>query len=148
MKCGDVVLVRNNTIISRLVQWFTNSDYSHCGISLDDTHIYDINYNIKSGIRHIPYTSDMCDIYRPKFDFDEDKFKEFILKNIGNRYDFIEILKIIFRINRPDEDKEYICSTLVRDALLYASGINIAEDKFVICSPADIANSKYLEKVK
>lgn len=147
LKMGDIVFVKNDTFISKLIKRFTNSDYSHCGIIISPMHIYETNYNINSSIQHFSYNKNMCDIYRVNFEFDEEKFKEFISNNIGNKYDFMEILKIIFRINKADNDNEYICSTLVRDAFKYASGIDLVDENIKVCTPEDIAKSKYLTKI-
>jgi len=41
---GDIILVRGNTpIISRLIRWFTESEYTHVGIALNSYFIYEID---------------------------------------------------------------------------------------------------------
>ena len=148
MKCGDIILVKNNKLISKIIKWWTKSEYSHSAIAIDELHMYETNYNTKAHIKHSDYPRDMYDVYRlnPEIELDTERLKKFMLKNIGNDYDFGEILKIVFKKNTKDDDGDYICSMLVRDALL-EQGIDLTPG-IEIPSPEDLKCSKLLYKVE
>lgn len=146
IQCGDIFLVKNDTFISRIIRWITRSEYSHCGVFLDSMHIYHTEYNQGLRITHSLYPKGKVEVYRANIPFDNEKLHSFICDNIGNKYDFGEILKVLFRINKKETDSEYICSSLVREAFLYASGVDVC-DGIEIPTPKDIANSRYLTRI-
>lgn len=147
MKCGDIFLVKGTNLVSKLIRLVTNSDYSHVGLFVDDFHVYETNYNTKSGIAHLSYPDKELEIYRLPCDVDESKLEDFIKKNLRNGYDYGEILNILFRRNKPDEDNEYICSTLIVEAFRN-QGINLVEGDKKVYTPKDIAESKLLIRMK
>lgn len=148
MRSGDIILVKNNRLLSRIIKWFTKSEYSHAGVLIDQWHMYDTNYNTRSKIRHIDYPKSKYDIYRlkPGIKFDNKQFKKFIHDHIDNRYDFGEIFKIVFRRNTKDDDGKYICSMLVREAFR-EQGIDLTPG-VEIPTPEDLRRSNLLYKVK
>lgn len=146
LQCGDMILCKNKGLLSRIVKWFTDSEYSHVALVLDEKHLYHTNYNTNLKITHMIYPRNSYDVYRVIGEYDKDKLQEFIYNNINNKYDFMDIVKIIFRINTDDKDNEYICSELVRRAYEYA-GLKLVDDTIKIATPQDIANSKFIHKL-
>ena len=144
---GDIILVKNTKLISRIIRWFTKSVYSHAAIAIDDIHVYETNYNEKSHIKHIDWVKGTYDIYRvkPNVEFDPEQIVQFIKSHLNNNYDLGEIMKIVLHINTKDDDGKYICSMLVRDAFK-AQGIDLTPG-IEIPSPIDLSESKLLYKV-
>ena len=148
MRKGDIILVKNNKLISKIIKWFTKSQYSHSAIAIDSIHIYETNYNEKSCIKHINWTKNMYDVYRlkPGIEFDSKRLIEYMLTHIHNNYDLGEIFKIVIHKDSKDDDNKYICSKLVHDAFL-KQGIDLTPG-IEIPTPEDLSHSKLLYKVK
>lgn len=150
MQCGDIFFVKNTTFISRLIRWFTKSQYSHCGIfvSNDGIHLYHTEFNMGLKLTHLMYPSEKMEVYRVAGEYNHDKLHEFIQKNIGNKYDFGEIFKVIFSCKKKETDSEYICSNLIFEAYKYA-GLDLFDGEMDrIPTPRDISESKYLVRIR
>ncbi|MGL5329086.1 MAG: YiiX/YebB-like N1pC/P60 family cysteine hydrolase [Peptostreptococcaceae bacterium] len=148
MKCGDIFLIKNDTFISKLIRWFTRSQYSHCGLCISDDgiHLWHTEFNMGLRLTHLMYPSDKMEVYRVNVSYDHEKLYDFILANIGNKYDFMEIFKVIFRCKKAETDSEYICSELIRAAYRHV-GIELVDESINVCTPKDIAESKYLTRI-
>lgn len=148
LQYGDIILCKGNSIISKIIKWFTNSDYSHVAmvISDDGMHLYHTNYNMSTKLTHMMYSKGDYDVYRVIGEYDHKLLHRFMRENIGNKYDLTDIFKIIIRINTDDMDREYICSELIRKAYSY-SGIELVDKDIKIATPQDIASSKYVLKI-
>lgn len=144
-KAGDIFFVRGDSLISNAIKFVTDSDYSHVGIFLDDIHIYHTEYNTVSSIVHLKYPKDKIVVYRLYEEINEEKLRDFIYSHMGNKYDFKEIIKIVLRINTDENDNEYICSTLIRNAFRQ-QGIELSNKK--IPTPEDLFRSKKIFQIQ
>lgn len=149
IKPYDLIFVKGNSTISKIIKWFTKSEYSHVGIILDDKHICEINYNYTFRIRHFEYKEKDYDIYRCKKNInikDKELMFKYIRKNLNQKYDFREIVRIIFPfLNIKDNSKRVICSELVYDCFKNA---NIYLSNKEINSPQDLIDGNEIVKVK
>ena len=148
MNTGDIILVKNNKLISKIIKWWTKSEYSHVALAVDDLHMYETNYDTNSHIKIIDFPTNMYDIYRLKdtSKLDTEKLNKFMKEHLKNKYDLGEIFKIVFKINTPDDDGKYICSMLVREAFL-DQGIDLTPG-IEIPTPEDLSHSELLYKVE
>lgn len=154
---GDIILVRGKTpIISSLIRWFTNSEYTHVGIAVGKNHIYEIDMNAKMGIH--PMKHEDYDIFRYKHGLTREEMH--IMKNyaieqaIQNQgYDWLKIIAFALEkfFKGPflyDTINKEVCSEIV-DKIYAAAGIDLLPDRVDgHVRPADLANSPLLYKVE
>lgn len=141
----DLLFCKEKSLTTKLITLVDKSEYSHVCVVLDKHHIFEIQYNMNASIRHIPYNLKDYDIYRVTEYFNQDLFLEFIYNHIKCKYDYIEILKILFKMkNISDDDGKYICSTIINDAFKY-SGLELSYNK--VSSISDLLKSEYLIKI-
>jgi hypothetical protein len=122
MKSGDIIFVRDNSLISKLIRLIDHGKFSHVAIAVSDSDILEAQYNTKTRITPFYFTDyEIVDL-----GLSDEKMKrvaELAPKLVGYKYDFLEIVTIFvrnvfdrkFRIfNSP---KAYICSELVEFVL-------------------------------
>lgn len=111
MKAGDIVFVRGNSIVSKMVRLFDKGRFSHVAIAVSATHVIETNWNMTSKIVEFKYTDfevvriDLTDSQRSRVPA--------VAKVLeGRMYDYLQVLAIIFksRVNNP---RYFICSELV-----------------------------------
>lgn len=152
IKTGDVLLVKGNGVISKLIKLVTRSKYSHVSLAISDTYVIEIDWKYRLQIRPIEYKS--FDVYRLNRDLtNEDLFKmlDYAYSLIGTKYDFSKIVSLFFEMifgkrgkmlfNNPSK---YICSDIV-DLAYQQIGIDLVEkygEQDV--TPDDISKSKQL----
>ena len=153
---GDILLYREGkSLLTKLIRIVTTSDYNHAGIYLGNgrvaeslahgftMRIYDdIEGTLLSGV----------DLYRYKKKLDSRAIKRAILNNVGRKYGFLDLLKILIytftKKKFKKESKRLICSEAV--ALCYR---NAGFDLFPkiknldYITPSDLANNKLLKKL-
>lgn len=118
LKPYDLVFVKGNTLLDRIIKSRLKSKYSHVGMMLDDKHIVETGFNVPLSIRHFHYTD--YDIVRVNFtDKQKEKLKEFIFKTLQSRYDLAEIAAYL-GFYFADKANEYICISWTEHALQYA----------------------------
>lgn len=157
LKQGDILLYRDgNSPITKLIRLFTTSDYNHASIYLGNNYVAeslargfsirkyeDMNYSLNHGV----------DVFRfRRKNFDSKKVKFYVLKYLGRKYGFIDLLKIVLniltKITFKKESKRLICSEAV--ALVYRkSGFELFPKRKNLdyVTPADISNCKLLKKI-
>lgn len=50
MQAGDILFVRGKSLLSRIIRWFDQGDFSHVAIAVSDTHILEAQYFTRSRI--------------------------------------------------------------------------------------------------
>ena len=111
----DIVFFKNNSIISKLIKWFTKSEYSHVGIvTIDTNFIFDANMFKRTTCRKLKLDKN-TEIYRISANIDYNRALSWIFEHSYLPYDMGEILKILLNIRTEDNDNKFICSTLVLD---------------------------------
>lgn len=115
MKAGDIIFVRGNSLISKLVRLFDNGRFSHVAIAVSETQVIETNWNMRSKIVDFHYkdyeivTLDLTESQRRHVPFIANKYT-------GRLYDYLQVISYIFnsRLNNP---RHLICSELVYNIL-------------------------------
>ena len=156
MRSGDILLFKNTGLMSKIIQWGTNSPYSHVAVCVDA----EMNLIIEAqGMVRAADIRKMTnyDIFRIKrgHRYNLNTTISFLVSKLNEKYDyagviFLGIIKL-FRLkklaNKWQKDRDYFCSELVY-AAFKAGGLEIVDKESAgIVSPADIANSTIIEKV-
>lgn len=145
LQIGDLILVRGNGPIDRLVEWAENGRYSHIGIYAGGDLILEAQGMRKVGYAHLgAYTGeyDVGHVFGAT-DSQRQAALASATKRIGRRYAWRLIvllaLKLLFHLDRPyKEEAALICSTYALDVWRDA-GINLTNaDK---PTPQQIADS-------
>ena len=164
MQSGDILLFKGEKGLSRLIQWGTNSIYSHVAICVSS----EMNLAIESfpgkGVRarDIRIIKNNYDVFRVKKPFDLDKTISFLVSKLNQKYDtwgvvYLGILKLVGKVfkrakdsaNKWQKDRDYFCSELVYEAFLFG-GLDIVPEvsDADITSPGDIAKSDVVTLMK
>lgn len=122
MRAGDVVFVRGNSIISKLIRLFDKGRFSHVAIAVSDTHVIETNWNMKSRVVEFKYK----DFELVRLPLTEDQRIRVAVEAKmleGVPYDYIQILFLMFssRLNNP---RHFICSELVYTVLRNVGYLN------------------------
>lgn len=162
LQSGDLFFASGNYLISKLIQTFTNSPFSHIGIvfpikSLDRVLLLESVEDF--GVRFAPLSKYFTDYSNGKpysgiiviarvENLDKEKIEEiakFGIDELTRKYDNEEIGRIVSRIalkkGKKVRDREYICSELVYECFLKAN-IEFSYDKRGFITPENI----YLDK--
>jgi len=111
MKAGDIVFVRGNSIVSKVIRLFDKGRFSHVAIAVSDTHVLETNWNMTSRIVEFSYTD--FELVRLELTDEQRRRVPAIAKSLeGRMYDYLQVLAFIFksRLNNP---RYFICSELV-----------------------------------
>lgn len=142
IETGDIIFVRGNGILSKLVRFFDKGEFSHVAIAVSDTHILEANWNIRSKITKMEYTD--YEVIRLKDITQEQKdmIPELAKSLQGRWYDYFQILGILMksRINSP---QQLICSEIVYMILL---GIGYEDDVTLLDSTPNMMWNKLKNK--
>lgn len=155
MEIGDIIL-RKGQGVSRIVGWFTNSPYTHVGIVYDEPII--IHSYIKGVRPTIKKDLEPYDVYRLKGGLD-DVEKEVIQHMLENfmrkdiKYDYWQLVFYVYYAlfggdNKFNNPKKFICSELIDRAYKSLSYHITKNDKLGDITPAEIARSSRVIKVK
>lgn len=167
MKPGDILLFKaERDIISWLIAWGTDSDYTHVAVCVSPELDIAIEAMTRGGVRAraISEIPNVYDVYRIKdgYGYDMSKAIAYLVKQLNNRYDnwgvlYLAILKVAAKIyknikktaNKWQKDKDYFCSELCYEAFKFG-GLDIVPQvgEADITSPGDIARSEIIQKVK
>ena len=146
MKKGDIVFTAPNTIMFKLIRWWTKDQYGHVALCVG--HIgkepiiieatargIDVNaFKWRSQIEE-PYA-----IYRiPKLS--EKKAKVLASKSmefVGSGYDFKTLLNFIYKKPKYKNDKKFICSELIFRILVSLKYLEADVEKPEMVSPVKL----------
>lgn len=168
LKVGDILLYKGTAFTSRLIEWGTQSSYSHVGVAVDPKTFLSIESNTghQAGVRALDLrklADHTLDVFRvkPPFSFDSDKVISFLVDHLGAGFDWLGVswlgvlkgasLLTGFKFqpyNQFQKNKDYFCSELCYEAF-QTGGLDIVPQvsEADITSPADIARSERLEKI-
>lgn len=168
LKAYDILLYKGTGFTSRLIQWGSESAYSHVAVVVDPEISLAIESNVghQDGVRALDLRKlkeGEVDAFRIKteFPFDGKRVTSFLVGCLGARYDYLGVTGLAFLkvagfltlkgfrgYDRFQIAKDYFCSELVYEAFS-EGGLDIVPqiefDKTT--SPGDIARSPLLEKV-
>ncbi|MFD2704619.1 hypothetical protein [Salibacterium lacus] len=106
----EVIFSRNTSLLSRLIQRFTNGKWSHNAIKIDDYHILDSRFPKGVQIRHFDLKD--YEVVEVEGDIDE------AIKHVEKRYDVIRFIwyGIKFGDKPWNNPSQMICSELIAEA--------------------------------
>lgn len=123
-----ILLFKGKGVISRLIRWQTNGQYSHAALQLPDGKIIEA-WHKPAEVRVRPPLKDWSNV--DAFDVEGMTAKQWTLAaqwaqmQIGKKYDFSGVFRFVTRWRKEQDDK-WFCSELVFAALKYA-GVNLLE---------------------
>lgn len=114
-----ILLYQGKSVISRIIRWQTRSRYSHAAIELDSRQIIEAWH--VGGVRllesvyegHTPRT--VVDCFEVDGDYDGDAVEGWLLRQVGQKYDFTAIARFMSRRDHPTNGK-WFCSELTAEA--------------------------------
>jgi len=154
MQIGDIGLDKGIGWISKTIEDFEHSQYSHATAYVGDGILIEADGFDPTGDAPITKYKNQLDIYTCESltEVQREGIKDFLQGQIGTRYDFllliIEAIRYSMHIVLPYKEpfKSHICSTLVADAYK-AVGVDLCQG-IRYPSPADLSQSKLLKKIE
>ena len=166
MQNGDILLFKGEKGLSRLIQWGTNSIYSHIAVCVSSGMDLAIESYPRKGVRarDIRTIKNSYDIFRVKslFSYNLEKTISFLVSRLNQKYDtwgvvYLGFLKLVGKVfkpankaaNRWQKSRDYFCSELVYEAFFFG-GLDIVPEvsEADITSPGDIARSAVVVLIK
>jgi uncharacterized protein YycO len=149
---GDIVAVFGTSFISDIVEAVEHSSVSHVAVVVDPEKEILIEANYNHPVSYVPlnqYKGVATILRTPLTEEQKDFIVDYLTKQIGKQYDFIDIIRefgrYIFGITPKKEDERFfICSTLVQMAFLHA-GVVLTKEP--LASPADLYESHVVTKI-
>jgi uncharacterized protein YycO len=145
----QVLLYQGRSIVSKLIQKQTDSIYSHAAVRLRDGSIVEAWQSV--GVRqmrspfdgHSPGTK--IDVFHIEAEYDADKVEEFLLAQVGKKYDYTSVARFLTRWERPNNDK-WFCSELTI-AAFRKGGLDLLVGRAAKLSPRDVGMSPLIRKL-
>jgi uncharacterized protein YycO len=141
-----ILLYRGVGWVSRVIQWQTRSPYSHAAVQLSSGKVIEAWH--VGGVRMLDSPFDghakgtEIDVFGVRGGFNPPAVEDFLLKQIGKRYDFLSVARFVSRRDAPDDDR-WFCSELVVAAFRMGSLSLLAGPPSYI-SPRDLRLSPCL----
>jgi hypothetical protein len=156
IQTGDIILVRGNMpIVSSLVRWFTNSEYTHVAMAVSDELVIEIDINKDLAIR--PLTYDNYDVFRYKkgLSVSQQASLQYYATQVAKTskgYDWLRILQFacekLFRTKKTfNEVHRFVCSEIVDNLYDHINIDLVPEREDGNVTPGQLANSPKLIKV-
>ncbi len=159
----DILLYKGTSFVSKLIQWKTQSLYSHVAVVVEaDTNLaIESNTGSRSGVRALDLRkldAKIIDVFRIKagHPFRKEEVISYLVDSLGSHYDYpgvlflgaLKALNLKKQANSWQKKKDYFCSELVYEAFSSA-GLDIVPQigQSDITSPGDISRSPVLEKI-
>lgn len=147
-----IILYKGNSLINRLIRFFSRGQYSHSSIILDDGTVYEASpsngVSVKSDFKSGHLNNDIADFFEVKTTVEQDeKIVEFLKRQLGKKYDYLSVIGFIVYAT-PEKRKLYsrwFCSELISAAFKKVE-INLLErtDDWLI-TPTTLSYSSKLE---
>ena len=164
LRSCDILLYKGSDWVSRLIEWKTQSLYSHVSVVVvpEMNLAIESNTGSQSGVRALDLRKlkiGEVDIFRvkPEHRFDPGQVISYLVGHLGASYDYwgvawLGILKVVGakeKSNQFQKDRDYFCSELCFEAFS-AGGLDIVPQvgEADITSPGDISRSERIEPVK
>jgi Permuted papain-like amidase enzyme, YaeF/YiiX, C92 family len=168
IRSGDLAFCSGSYVLSRFIQRFTGSVWSHVGLIYRDDHlrrVFLLESEVGIGVRLVPISKYLRDyhgrrrpyrgqmvIARVNPALGDEQVRDAVsygMDLLTKPYDNFEILRIAariaFRIGRRTQDRKFICSELV-DECYRAAGVKFKRrDNFI--SPDDIWRDAVVSRI-
>jgi len=146
---GDILLLKGKSLFSKIVKWWTKSEYSHSAMFATPHLVIEsdfggVQFNLTEKYKNMDY-----DVYRHKDITRNQQEKVFYwsFSKTDKGYDHMGLLGIVLGTTSLDNKSRYWCSEFNMDAYIHA-GVKIDCDKDTHrVTPQDIANDSNFEKV-
>jgi len=146
-----IALYKGKSWMSSLIKWQTRGVYSHAAVLFNDGTVVEAWQLGGQGVRLIKDLGDKhekgtpVDIYevqvsKPQYD----AIKEFLLNQVGKKYDWTAIIRFLTKAKGDNPDK-WICSELVFAAFAHAGIALLARTKPHEVSPVLLGRSTHLK---
>jgi len=153
---GDIILVKGNSIISKMISSFTKSEITHvaCATGLDDMIIESDIGGVQYQLLNDKYQNIDYLVYRYNGNNKiPDKAVDFMESKLNKGYDYLGLFGIaayllhIKKKNNWDNKNKYWCSELVADGYLFAGAdLPVNKDTWKV-SPGDFLKFEDFKKV-
>lgn len=122
MNTGDVIFVRGDGFISKIVRFFDKGKYSHVAIAVDKYNVIEIDFKMKSKLVDvIKYDGLEQELIETNLSKEQKhKFMEEFPNYLNKNYDYLMVLGLLLK-REYNSKRSYICSELVYE-LLYNVG--------------------------
>ena len=143
-----ILAYKGLSFISKAIRWQTRSPYSHIAVELDDGsvveawHVGGVAHNRSFRAVHTKGTE--VDVFAIARKHDAIVMSDFLLNQVGKKYDFGSIARFMSRRAEPHDEK-WFCSELAM-ACVYVGGVDLLKripDSHV--SPGQMVTSPMLE---
>ncbi|GAB6172373.1 hypothetical protein JCM15765_18510 [Paradesulfitobacterium aromaticivorans] len=150
---GDILLIRGNTWVDKIIKLVTRSPYSHVVGVVNPNQVVEILPLSTARFKKIQDYTGRADVFtcdRLSVD-DRKKIVDYVTAKIGTSYDYNLVIweasRYLLNWKWPYRSKDSsLCSTLWADAYRKA-GVDLCPNiKFPV--PGDLAKSQYLHKVR
>lgn len=154
---GDIIAVKGGGLFSKIVSFFTRSNYTHVSMMISDTKMIEANWYKKVNIVDFTYDKDHIEIYRYKNSLNIHQQIQVVQSSydmLDKYYDYFQVLwyMLEFFIGKSyhsplNLENFIICSELIDNSYLKI-GINLVDfrsDGNV--TPKDIVSSKELIRI-
>jgi hypothetical protein len=150
LKRFDLLFVRGQSPLARLIEHVTDSPYSHVAIVLDEDHIVETDWRFPLRRNHNNYPTWLVDVYRYCGEFDGwqiEAMDAFIQEHIGTPYDFWQTITngmyLLTGLPIRDAPNRMNCSETV-DRMFATAGIDLCPGVNGQVTPANLARSGLL----
>lgn len=116
MKAGNIIFVRGDSIISKVIRRVDKGEFSHVAVALSDSHIIEAEWSTKSIITPFVHQDyEIVDLNLTKEQ--EDRLIRKAVDLTGFSYDYPQLLGYIFKEVSLGSPKKYICSEIAYELL-------------------------------
>ena len=144
---------KGKSLTSKIIKFKTRGVYSHTAIMLDDNKIVEA----WQGSNEVRIIESLSDGHKPGTEVDiyyldatqsqQVLFVEFVMEQLGKKYDYLGILGFVFNRNFHGQDS-WFCSELFMAACVYAGIVVLKNTESWQASPSLITKSPKLYRVE
>lgn len=153
---GDIILFKGKGFISKMVQFFTKSNYTHAAMMISDKQMIEANWYKKVNIVDFIYDVDIMEVYRYKEKLDINQTIQIVQNSytmLDKYYDYSQVISYVFEFflgkhfNNPFNLGNFIiCSELIDKSYKFANIDLVPSRMDGNVTPGDL--SKSLEIIK
>ena len=140
INAGDIVFIRGKGMISNIIKWVDNGEFSHVVIATSEFNCLTAEYNTK--VEEVPFTYDDYEVIDLGLNpIERHQITMLAREEIGKGYDYGQIIWLLTKrflrlkgSNRFNSPNNYICSELVNHLLVRLNKIPPGTD-LTDCTP-------------
>lgn len=151
---GDIVIVKSNTIIGRIIRWITNSWASHVAVYIGNGYVFEARPGGATAVHISAYEGDKWEYRVFRLLVSEETKEKFIARLIQKEargYDYGQIISIalhrLFGWELKAQNRRLaICSEIIYEAA-FEAGIPVPSTPRAYIVPGDFLNWRLLAEV-